>query len=105
MKITTLIYNEKGIGISCNCSRNCFFFCKLEINSEFEIQISGLHISVIMLQGWRHRGAGAMPPSPPTIVENVTVLAILEYLEFKSFSCYPTMVAGNTFQCFMAPPL
>ena len=37
--------------------------------------------------------------------QNVTVLAILECLEFKKFSCRPTMVAGNTFQCSMAPPL
>ena len=37
--------------------------------------------------------------------KNVTVLAILGYLEFKSFSCQPTMVAGNTFQCSIAPPL
>ena len=37
--------------------------------------------------------------------QNVTVLAILECLEFKIFSCPPTMVADNTFQCSMAPPL
>ena len=37
--------------------------------------------------------------------QNVTVLAILERLEFKNFSCQLTMVAGNTFQRFMAPPL
>ena len=36
---------------------------------------------------------------------NVTVLAILERLEFKNFSCRPTMIADNTFECFMAPPL
>ena len=37
---------------------------------------------------------------------NVTVLAILErLLEFRNFSCQPTMVAGNIFQCSMAPPL
>ena len=34
-----------------------------------------------------------------------TVLAILERLEFKIFSCRSTMVAANTFQCSMAPPL
>ena len=34
-----------------------------------------------------------------------TVLAILERLEFKFFSCRSTMVAANTFQCSMAPPL
>ena len=34
--------------------------------------------------------------------QNVTVLAILECLEFKNFSCHPTMVADNTFQCSMA---
>ena len=37
--------------------------------------------------------------------QNVTVLAILERLEFKNFSCRPTMVADNTFQCSMTPPL
>ena len=36
---------------------------------------------------------------------NVTVLAILECLEFKKFSCQSTMVADNTFQCSMAPTL
>ena len=34
---------------------------------------------------------------------NVTVLAILERLEFKTFSCGPTMVAENIFQCSVAP--
>ena len=33
----------------------------------------------------------------------MTILAILERLE--CFSCRPTMVADNTFQCSMAPPL
>ena len=37
--------------------------------------------------------------------QNVTVLDILERLEFKNFSCRPTMVADNTLQCAMAPPL
>ena len=37
--------------------------------------------------------------------QNVTVLAILERLEFKNVSCRPTIVADNTFQCSMAPPL
>ena len=37
--------------------------------------------------------------------QNIIVLAILERLEFKNFSCRPTIVAGNTFQCSMAPPL
>ena len=37
--------------------------------------------------------------------QNVTVLAILEYPEFKNFSCRPTMVVDNTFQCSMAPTL
>ena len=37
--------------------------------------------------------------------QNITVLAILELLEFENFSCQPTMVAGNTFQCSMAPRL
>ena len=37
--------------------------------------------------------------------QNVTVLAILVRLEFKDFSCRPTMVANITFQCAMAPPL
>ena len=37
--------------------------------------------------------------------QNVTVLAILERLEFKNFSSRPTMVADNTCQCSMAPPL
>ena len=33
--------------------------------------------------------------------QNITVLAILESLEFGNFSCRPTMVADNTFQCRM----
>ena len=37
--------------------------------------------------------------------QNIIVLAILERLEFENFSCRPTMVADNTFQCSMAPPL
>ena len=37
--------------------------------------------------------------------QNVTVLAILECLKFKNCSCRPTTVAGNAFQCSMAPPL
>ena len=37
--------------------------------------------------------------------QNITVLAILECLEFKNFSCQPTVVASNTFQCKMALPL
>ena len=37
--------------------------------------------------------------------QNVTVLTILERLEFKKFSCRPTMVADNTFQYYMALPL
>ena len=32
--------------------------------------------------------------------QNVTVLTILERLEFKNFSCRPTMVADNTFQYY-----
>ena len=39
--------------------------------------------------------------------QNVTVLAIIKHLEFEMFSCLPTMVmlAVNTFQSLMAPPL
>ena len=37
--------------------------------------------------------------------QNVTVLAILERLEFKTFSCRPTMVAGNALQSSMITPL
>ena len=37
--------------------------------------------------------------------QNIIVLAILERLQFKNFSCRPTMVVDNTFQCSMAPPL
>ena len=36
---------------------------------------------------------------------NITVLAILEYLEFKTFSCRPTMVTHNTSQYSMTLPL
>ena len=84
------------------------------------------------LQSRQHRAGegrrGGMPPSPRFCVakrkkgnqgkkerfskqkllkdchqgQNVTVLAILECLEFKKFSCRPAMVAGNTFQCSMA---
>ena len=37
--------------------------------------------------------------------QNVTVLVIVERAEFKIFSCRPTMVAENTLEYFMAPPL
>ena len=37
--------------------------------------------------------------------QNVTVLAILERLEFKHFSGLPTMVVDNTCQCSMVPSL
>ena len=37
--------------------------------------------------------------------QNVTVLATLQRLEFKNFTCRPTMVANKTFQCSMAPLL
>ena len=37
--------------------------------------------------------------------QNVIVLTILERLELENFSCRPTMVADNTFQCSMAPSL
>ena len=33
--------------------------------------------------------------------QNIIVLAILEHLEFENFSCWPTMVVDNTFQCSM----
>ena len=36
--------------------------------------------------------------------QNVAVLAILGYLEFKSFFVGQEMVADNTFQCFVARP-
>ena len=35
--------------------------------------------------------------------QNIIVLPILECLEFEDFSCPPTMVDDNTFQCSMAP--
>ena len=35
--------------------------------------------------------------------QNIIILTILERLEFENFSCRPTMVAENTFQCSMAP--
>ena len=35
--------------------------------------------------------------------QNIIVLVILERLEFENFSCWPTMVADNSFQCSMAP--
>ena len=78
------------------------------------------------IQGWRHQGvAGGMAP-PHFFVwqkkrikkeriskqkllkgchqgKNVTVLVILERLEFKDFSCCLTMVASITFKCSMAP--
>ena len=72
-------------------------------------------------------GGGGMPPSPPPLFfcgkikretkgikkrvskqkllqgchqdQNIIVLTILECLEFEIFSCWPTMVADNTFQC------
>ena len=37
--------------------------------------------------------------------QTVTVLAILERLEFKNVSYWPTIAADNIFQCFMVPPL
>ena len=36
--------------------------------------------------------------------QNIIVLAILKRLEFENFSSRPTMMADNTFQCFMAHP-
>ena len=38
--------------------------------------------------------------------QNITILAILERLEFENLSCRPTMVADNTFQCcsILPPP-
>ena len=36
--------------------------------------------------------------------QNIIALAILERLEFENFSCQPTMVTDNTFQCSMPPP-
>ena len=36
--------------------------------------------------------------------QNIIVLTILERLEFENFSCRPTIVADNTFQCCLAPP-
>ena len=33
--------------------------------------------------------------------QNIIVLVVLERLEFENFSCPPTMVADNTFQCSM----
>ena len=38
-------------------------------------------------------------------VQTFTVLDTLERLELKNFSFRLTMVAGNTFQCSIAPPL
>ena len=35
--------------------------------------------------------------------QNIIVLVILERLELENFSCWPTMVADNSFQCSMAP--
>ena len=35
--------------------------------------------------------------------QNIIALAILERLEFENFSCQPTMVTDNTFQCSMPP--
>ena len=85
-----------------------------------------------MFQGRRHQGGRGGIPPPPLFFrskekigkkrkkrrvskqkllkgchqgQNVTVLAILERLEFKNFSCRPTMVADIPFQCSMAPPL
>ena len=85
------------------------------------------------MQGWRHRVIPLLPHPPfPTFLrskkkkdkqrkkhralkqkllkdchqsQNVTVLAIPERLEFKNVSCRPTMVADNTLECSMAPPL
>ena len=37
--------------------------------------------------------------------QNITVLPILKRIEFKNLSCRLTLVADNTFQCSMAPPL
>ena len=77
------------------------------------------------IQGWRHQGV-AWGPWSPTLCgkkkrnkriskqkllkgrhqgKNVTVLVILENLEFKYFSCWSTMVASITCKCSMAPPL
>ena len=37
--------------------------------------------------------------------QHIIVLTILGRLEFETFSCRPIMVADNTFQFSMAPPL
>ena len=38
-------------------------------------------------------------------IQNVTVLTILECLEFKNFYCCPTTLITKNFQCFMTPRL
>ena len=53
---------------------------------------------------------GHTPPPSPLLKcchqgQIVTVLSILERLEFKNFSCQPTMVVDIPFQCSMGPPL
>ena len=77
--------------------------------------------------GAGHTGRGerhAPPPPPPHFFaqqeekretkgknkdchqgQNVTVLAILERLEFENFSCRATIVTENTFYCFLTLPL
>ena len=35
--------------------------------------------------------------------QNIIVLVILERLEFENFSCWPTMVVDNSFQCRRNP--
>ena len=100
--------------------------CKIILNSKFK---SMACISLLLCyRAGDTRGLVAIPPLPPTAlfcvakerkkksfneetikrltnVQNVTVLAILERLEFKNFSCHPTVVTGNTFQCSIASSL
>ena len=89
-------------------------------------------IRISFFQGRQHKGAGGPWPFPALFCvakrkkrnkgkkqrvlkqkllkdchqsQIVTVLAILERLEFKNFSSQPTMVADNTFEYTMAPLL
>ena len=102
------------------------------INKKKQI-LTGIKAS-LFFQSRQHRGSvGACtpPPPPPTFLrtkkkvrkrkkervskqkllkgchqdQNITVLAILERLEFENFSCWPTIVADSTFQCSMTSPL
>ena len=67
-----------------------FLLCKKKGNKGKKERVSKQKLLTV---NCRHQG------------QNVTVLTILEHLESKNFSYWPTMVTDNIFQCSIGPPL